>query len=182
MLFLRGPPLWQICMRRQSVKCLHCPALQFNFIGFFFFVFVHYSKFHLITWLRKCVFWECDIDKWAITGAIFTCHVCGQHDPRLALLMLNVRCESWACQHSRLRRRRGPFWHVIHHWFHLAATAVSLSPSHRPLTPLRTHSRMIKYLSGISDNHPVSLTEDKKKNPLSFRFVATVTSLSIRSI
>lgn len=37
MLLLWEPPLWQICMRRQSVKCLHCPALQFNFIGFFFF-------------------------------------------------------------------------------------------------------------------------------------------------
>lgn len=104
------------------------------------------------------------------------CHICDQHDPRLAPLMLNVRCESQACQHSHLGRQCGPFWHVIHHWFHLAATAVSQSPSHRPLTPLRTHSRMIKYLSGIRDSHPNSMTEDNKKKPLSCRFYATLVS------
>lgn len=57
------------------------------------------------------------------------CHVCGRHDPRLALLMLDARRERRACQHSRLGRWRAPFWHVIHHRFHLTAAAVSLSLS-----------------------------------------------------
>lgn len=113
-------PYW-ICMWVQSVKCFNC---LFNL---FYFTFVLYNKFHSTTWLHIAALWECDVDKWAITGAIFMCHICGQHDPRLALLMLNVRCESCACQYRRLGRQRGPFWHVIHHWFHSAATAVSLS-------------------------------------------------------
>lgn len=113
-------------------------------------------------WPRKCVLWECDSDKWAITEAIFACHICGRRDPRLALLMPNVRCERWACQQSRLGRRRRPFWHVIHHWFHLAATAVSRSPLSEAADPAEDAQQVIKYLSGISDIHPVSLTEDKK--------------------
>ncbi|KAK5872629.1 hypothetical protein PBY51_013311 [Eleginops maclovinus] len=55
--------------------------------------------------------------------------------------MLNVRCASRACQRRRLGKQRGPIWHVIHHWFHSAATAVSQSPSHRLLTPLRTQQQ-----------------------------------------
>lgn len=132
-------------------------------------MFVHHSKFHSIMRLGKPALWECDVDKWAITGAIFTCHICGQHDPRLALLMLNVRSESCACQHRRLGRQRGPFWHVIHHWFHSAATAVSLSPSHRPLTPLRTHQQDDQ-ISLWDTRQPSCFTDKeedkkKKKNP-----------------
>lgn len=62
------------------------------------------------------------------------CRVCGRHDPRLALLMLNVRREPGACQRSRLGRRRAPFWHVIHHRFHL--TAADVSPSLSQTTDL----------------------------------------------
>lgn len=123
------------CMRQQSAKCLHCPVVPFNF----YVCPLQQVLFNNVA-AETCSL-RCDVDKWAITGAIFMCHICGRHDLRLALLMLNVRCESCACQYRRLGRQRGPFWHVIHHWFHSAATAVSLSPSHRPLTPLRTHQQ-----------------------------------------
>lgn len=121
--------------RWQYVKCLHRLFFRFNFIIHFFLMFVHYSEFHSIRWLWKHALWEVDVDKWAITGAIFTCRICGQHDLRLAPLMLNVRCRSCACQYRRLGRQRGPFWHVIHHWFHTAATAVSLSPLSQTADP-----------------------------------------------
>ena len=77
--------LWGLC-----VKWL---LFRFNFITFIF-EFVHFCHFYSIKWLQKSALRECDVDKRAITGAIFVCHICGRHDPRLALLMLNVRCES----------------------------------------------------------------------------------------
>lgn len=112
---------------------------------------------------ETCSF-RCDVDKWAITGAIFTCPICGRHDPRLALLILNGRCKSCGCQYRRLWRRHGSFWHVIHHRFHSAATAVSPSPSRRPLTRLRTHQQDDQ-ISLRDKRQPSSFTdkaEDKK--------------------
>lgn len=94
-------------------------------------------------WLQNPAL-RCDVDKWAITRVIFTYHICSQHDLGLALLIQTVRFERCACQYRRLRRQRGLVWHVIHHWFHSAATAVSLSPfppPHRPLTPLKMHQQ-----------------------------------------
>lgn len=153
----------QICTRQQSMKCLPCPSLQSNFLTFFSFVCI--CALQQLSFNNTAALWECDVDKWAITGAIFTCHICGQHDLRLALLMLNVSCKSCACQRRRLGRQRGPLWHVIHHWLHSAATAVSLPP---PLTDRWPHwgrsSRTIRYLSGITDSHAASLSRQRTKN------------------
>lgn len=100
------------------------------------------ASFALQCGCRNLLFLRCDVDKWAITGAIFTYHIRGYYDLGLALLSRTARFERCACQYRRLRRQRGLVWHAIHHWFHSAATVVSLSPltpPHRLLTPLRMH-------------------------------------------
>lgn len=106
-----------------------------------------------------------DVDKWAITAAIFTCPICGRRDPRLASLMLDAGCESCACQYGRPWRRRGSFWHVIHHRFHSAATAVSPPPLTDRWPDRGRTSRMIKHLCGIRDSHPAPLTGQGTKTP-----------------
>lgn len=78
--------------------------------------------------------WKCDVDKWAITAAIFTCHIWGRPDPPLAPDHAPSRSASvcLSIQHQ-WRQLRTP-WHLIHHHW-----PVSLSHAHSQLTSLRMH-------------------------------------------
>lgn len=56
-------------------------------------------------------------------------HVSRLWPARPTISPIDAEWEHRACQRRRLGRWRGPFWHVIHHRFHLTAAAVSPSLS-----------------------------------------------------
>lgn len=109
------------------------------------------ASFSLMKWLRKR---SLKIWHWQMSNYRSYIHVSRLGPPRPPISLADAACEDasgWARQRSRLGRRRAPFWQVVHHRFHLTAGCCVTVPSHRPLTSLRTHRRLLKYLSGMGD-------------------------------
>lgn len=188
MLFLWGPSLLKIYMRRQGMKCLHCPVLQFNFIRFFYFLNV--CLLQQVSYNNVAAAATCSLRmwRWQMSNYRSDIHVSHLWPAWPTISPTDAECEMRELSLSTQAPGKAA-WPIL--------------ACHPSLVPLGCHScvtvplsltdrwphwgrtsRMIKYLSGIKDNHRVSLTRQrtKRKNPLSYISFAVVTSLSISNI
>lgn len=149
------------------MKCLSCNAFHFSPS-----CLSTTASFSLIMRLRKC---SLRIWHWQMSNYSSYIHVSRLWPARPAISPIDAECEHRACQRRRLGRWRAPFWHVIHHRFHLTAAAVS--PSLSQTTDLAEDTWEDGQNVSLWDQWPADESTEKPSVILT-----AVTSLSIQNV